>query len=58
MIRRTPKKRARRSDPWVALPAGARCVHPKMRCPSCDDPRCGHLQCPDCGLSWDDAAGM
>lgn len=44
------------------IPRGAECVHPRMRCPNnrpggefpCHNPRCGHLECPDCGLSWDD----
>lgn len=40
-----------------ALPIGATCAHPRMRCPNGESgcgKDCGHWWCPDCGLSWDD----
>ena len=42
-----------------ALPVGATCAHPRMRCPNGDSgcgKECGHWWCPDCGLSWDEGA--
>ena len=34
--------------------AGMDCDHPNMK--ECH-PKCGHWECPDCGLSFDDGAG-
>lgn len=30
---------------------GLTCLHRRMK--SCCTPCCGHLHCPDCGLTWD-----
>ena len=40
------------SDP---RPRGATCEHPNMR--ECHE-GCGHYYCSDCGLSFDEQAGM
>ena len=40
----------------ILLLRGMFCPHGCMR--YCYHPvNCGHLVCPDCGLSWDEAAG-
>ncbi len=35
----------------AAILRGITCTHRRMK--SCCTPCCGHLYCPDCGLSWD-----
>ena len=37
-----------------AILIGLSCTHRRMR--YCCPKPCGHLYCPDCGLSWDEAA--
>lgn len=38
----------------VSILVGLGCTHSRMR--ECH-PGCGHFECPDCGLTWDEGAG-
>jgi hypothetical protein len=50
-------KKRKKPSAWSVLPKGARCAHRRMTT-CCSPVDCGHYYCPDCGLLWDDHAGM